>query len=402
MLHRFFKSSFWTQVFIVTLLVFAIHVLLQGLGIGLPNLPIVMRNYLLAGKYFIEGSDPYAGTAQLGSANAVRYSPLFVLIFGGMVRVFSSAPLLVLGFWILAGIFLFAWGLRRWCDLSVPAPFYFILAAFAALLDLVISMGVFQVNALIIGIMLLGLAEYRDGRYYSAGALLMLAANLKIYPVIFLVALALRFRWKYWLGALAGGVAVFILPAFWVGWTHNIDLHLSWVRSVLHVTGDERVLDIVSSFERVGLAWLGVILDKAVFVVSLVVFYAYAAVSKRMDWRPWITFGVAAMLLLSPRTEVFTYVMLAPAYLYMIYWSRESAVCFIRKYGGILITLFAVAIASCRFIGPMWWHSQEPEQIVRVLGALGFWIFTGAVLAFSLYETFKEKRAAARQRDNAA
>jgi len=397
MLHKIFKSSFWTQVFVVTLFIFAIHVLLQGLGLN-----IVMRYYLLAGNYFMEGTDPYIVTVQYGSANSFKYSPLFVLLFGGMARLFNSAPILLLGLWVLAGNFLFACGLRRWCDLSVSAPFYFIIAIAAALLDTVLSTGAYQINTIVIGIMLLGLAEYRDERYFSAGALLMLAANLKIYPVIFLAALLFRFKWKYWLGALAGGFVVFILPALWVGWTFNFNAHLSWVRAVLNVTGDERILDITAAFERAGLATFGLILHKVVFVVSLVIFYAYAIVSKRMDWRPWLTFGIAAMLLISPRSEIYTYVMLAPAYLSLFYWCRESAVDFIKKYGAIIVTLLAAACASCRFTNPRWYHSQEPWEIVRVLCSLGFWIFTGTVLAFSLYGILKEKRAAARQRNSAA
>jgi len=388
MLHRFFQSSFWTQVFIVTLFLFTVHVLIQGLGLN-----IVMQYYLLSGNYFMEGTDPYLATVQYGSANSFKYSPLFALLFGGMARVFKAAPLLVLGLWILGGVFLLALGLRRWCDLSVPAPFYFIIAAAAAVLDTVLSTGAYQINTIVIGVMLLGLAEYRDGRYYSAGALLMLAANLKVYPVIFLAALMLRFRWKFWIGAFAGGVVVFILPAIWVGWTLNFNAHLSWVKAVLDVTGDERILDIVAAFDRAGFALFGSILHKAVFVISLVVFYAYAVLVKRMDWRPWLVFGVAAMLLISPRSEVYTYVMLAAAYLPLFHWCMESEMGFVKKYGAIIVMVLAAACASCRFTNPKWYHSQEPWEIVRVLSSLGFWIFTGAVLASAVYKNFQERRA---------
>ena len=419
MLHRFFQSSFWTQVFIVTLFAFAAHVFMSGLGLNL-----VMRDYCFGGKYFLQGVDPYKATASRGSSDSFAYSPLFALIVGGMAREMPAAvsdmkaeaatqgfwifvqnpgqqpqfattmtPALFLGLWVLVSTALFALGLRRWCDLSRPAPFYIIFAFLAAMLDLVISTGVYQINAITIGIMLLGLAEYRDGRYYTAGALLVLAANLKIYPVIFLAALLLRFRWKYWIGAFIGGVIVFILPAFWVGWSHNFNTHLAWVRVVLTFIGHERILDIIAAFERAGIAWLGVILNKVVFVISLAVLYAYAAASKRMDWRPWMAFGVAAILLLSPRAEVYTYVMLAPAYVYLFYWSRESEFNFIKKYGPIIVTLLGVASASVRFIDPKWYHSQEPWEMMRVLSAMGFWIFTGTALVFSLYTSFRERLA---------
>jgi len=419
--HSFFQSSFWTQVFIVALFAFSAHVFMSGLGLN-----IVMRDYCFGGRYFLQGVDPYKATESRGSSDSFAYSPLFALVAGGIARELpavvsdmriqqvatqgfwlfvqapgqqpqfatTTKPALFLGLWVLVSAALFALGLRRWCDLSRPAPFYMIVAFLAAMLDMVISTGVYQINAIVIGIMLLGLAEYRDGRYYTAGALLMLAANLKIYPVIFLAALLLRFRWKYWIGAFIGGVIIFILPAFWVGWTFNFNTHLEWVRVVLTFVGHERILDIIAAFERAGLALFGNILHKTVFVISLAVFGTYAAASKRMDWRPWMAFGVAAILLLSPRAEVYTYVMLAPAYVYLFYWSRESEFNFIKKYGAIIVTLLGVASASVRFIDPKWYHSQEPWEMMRVLSALGFWIFTGTVLVLSLHKSFRERLAA--------
>lgn len=419
MLHKFFQSSYWTQVFLVALLAFAAHVFMTNLGIN-----IVMRHYCLGGQYFLQGLDPYKSTEQYGHSDSFKYSPQFALLAGGVARALppatcdmksqiatqgffvfvqspgkapqlymSSQPVIVLGFWVLVSTLAFALGLCRWCNLSAKAPFFIIFAFIASMLDLVISTGVYQVNALTIGLMLLGMADFRDGRYYTAGAYLVLAANLKIYPVIFLIALLFRFRRQYLIGALACCAVFFILPAFWVGWTHNFNTHIGWVKAVLQVSGDERILDLVASFDRAGLAWLGVVLDKVVFVVSMIVFFAYAAISKRMDWRPWIAFGIAATLLVSPRSEVYTYVLLAPAYLYMSYWCLESEIAFVKKYGAIIITVLAVACASMRFIDPKWYHSQEPWEIVRVLSSLGFWIFTGTVLAISLYGHYKQWRA---------
>jgi len=418
MFHKFFQSSFWTQVFLVALFAFAAHIFINNLSMN-----VVMRFYCLGGKIFLQGNDPYKATEQYGMANSFKYSPQFALLSGNIERVLpastcdmqvnmvthgflvvvqdhdqqpryglSRTPAIVLGVWTLASIVIFALGLCRWCKLSNPAPFYIILAFLAAMLDLVISTGVYQVNAITIGLMLLGLAEYRDGRYFNAGALLVLAANIKIYPVIFLIALLFRFRWKYLAGALVCGIVIFILPAFWVGWTFNLNMHIAWVKAVLDVGGAVRILDIVASFERVGLARLGVVLDKVVFVASLVILYAYAIFSKRMDWRPWAAFGVAAMLLVSPRSEVFTYAMLAPAYLYMFYWCRESETPFMKKFGAIIITLLAVVCASCRFTDPNWNKSETPMEIIRVLCSLGFWIFTGTVLTLSLLGQFKEWR----------
>lgn len=418
MIYRFFQSSFWTQVITVTLLAFAAHIFMYNISLN-----IVMRDYCFGGKYFLDGVDPYKSTEPLGPNNSFKYSPLFALVAGGITKMMPAAttdmqsqvqtqgqwilvqspgkpvqfyansiPALVIGLWVLLSVGLFALGLRRWCDLSEPGPFCIILVFIAALLDVVISTGVYQINAIATGLLLLGLAEYRDGRLASSGALLVIAANLKIYPIIFLLALLLKFKWRFYLGVVCGGLAALFLPALFVGWTHNISTHIAWVQAVLNTAGSYRILDLVSSFERIGLPLLGIMLDKIVFVASLLLFYIYGVFSKKMDWRPWITFGIAAMLLVSPKTEVYTYVMLAPTYLFMIHWCREYESPFVRRFGTIVITLLSAAGASCRFTDPEWYRSESTVEIIRVLSALGFWIFSACFLVRTIYEQFLSQR----------
>ena len=401
MLHRFFQSSFWTQAVLLALFAFALHVIVQSIGIN-----IVLYNYYLGGHSFLKGLNPYEVTLQNGASNQFKYSPLFAVIAGGMAR--ASDPLnsigaiRIAGLWVLASTLMFSIGLGRWCDMSRRAPFYIIIALAAAITDLYLSTGVYQANAICIGLLLLGLAEYRDGRHLASGALLLLASNFKIYPAIFFIALLLQFKWRYWLGALCAGLLAFIIPAFFAGWTHNFNMHLAWVNLVFHDTGTYRILDMVSAFERVGMPILGTVLGKTVLIISAFVFFAYIIATKKPDWRPWITLGISSILLLSPKTEVFTYVLLAPSYVFMFHWCMESDAPFLKKYGPAMVTLLAAVAASCRFIDPNWGHSENAIEIVRVLGALGFWVFTGAVLALALYKNIKERRSTAPRRGNAA
>lgn len=379
MLHRFFSSSLLTQILSVALLAFAVHVLVVGIGVN-----IVMYNYCLGGHAFLNGLDPYAETLKNGVSNQFKYSPLFAVISGGMAKGLAKHAHQVAGLWVLASTLMFALGLRRWCDLAKPAPFYLIFAFAAAIVDLFVSTGVYQANAICIGLLLIGLAEYRDGRFFTAGLLLLLASNFKVYPVIFFLAFLLKFKRNYWLGALIAGVAAFSLPAFFAGWSHNWNMHWTWVKLVLNDTGTYRILDIVTTFQHIGLEGVGLVLNKVVFVVTLCLFYAYSIASKALDWRPWITFGVSALLLLSPKTEVFTYVLLAPSYVFMVYWCAESEQPFFRKFGGVIVTVLAVVIASCRFTNPKWFVSESPMESIRAVGAFGLWILSGWPLASAL------------------
>jgi hypothetical protein len=382
MLYRLSRSTL--TVLTVCLATFAFFILLHGLTFN-----VVMRNYCVGGVSFLNGQNPYEVTLQNGPSNQFKYSPFFAWIMAGVAK--SGSQTAVLGLWALVGIAAFCFGLNRWGDLSKKVPFYVTIALLAALLDLVVSMAAYQVNALIIGLTLLGLAEYRDGRLLSAGAILSLAANLKVYPVVFLIALALFLKPRYWIGALSIGLATFLLPVVSVGWSHNLEMHLAWFRVVLGDSSGAGVMDLLSAFQRVGLSGFGQVLRWPVLVATIPLFFAYLPLARRADWRPWMTFGLAAILLLSPRTEVFTYVLLAPSYVVMTSWCAESGRKIVRTYGGILVTLLAVAIASCRFSDPNWYVSESPREIVRVIGALGFWVLTACILGSTMFGALKAR-----------
>ena len=380
------KPSPVAQSLLLTALAFAYFAAFYDLGLN-----AVMHTYYLGGLSFVQGLDPYQITLLNGPSNQFKYSPLFAVI---MAELATGDQLMVASLWILAGIAAFSFGLSRWSDLIGKMPVYAAFSCVAALIDLTVSMASYQANALIIGFILLGLAEHRDGRFFTAGAILMLATNIKIYPVVFLLAAGLRFRSEYWMGALCAGIMAFALPAFVTSWDHNLEMHLSWFRVIVHDSVGSGVLDLVSAFQRLGLDSLGRVLRVIVLAVSVPLFFSYSAIEKRTDWRPWMTFGIASLLLLSPRTEVYTYVLLAPSYLLMVHWCAESGDKKVQTFGSFLCAVLAVAIASCRYIDPIWYQSESALEIVRVLGALGFWILTGGIVGTALLDSLRIRKTA--------
>ncbi len=373
--RNFFNSPRALTTAVVALALFAAHVLWGGVGCN-----IVLRNYFAGGLAFLDGRDPYAATVSLGASNLFLNSPQFALLAGGLARagingktVLPWAPAL----WVFGSAALFASGLCRWHDFSKPAPsraagVCAALALAAAVVDFLVSTGVYQVNAAVIALVLLGLAAYRDHHFAAAGALLLVAANLKIYPVIFLAALALRFNKRFWLGAGAAGIVLFLLPVPFVGWTHNLATHFAWVRATLAVTDSYPILDLRSAFGRVGWDGAGEVLRWLVAGLTAPAFFIHGVAMREVNWRPWFACGAAATLLLSPRTEVFTYVFLAPAYVLMADWCATSATRW-RRAGAWVFALCAAFIASARFVDPQWFRSENPREIQRVLGALVFW-----------------------------
>ena len=389
MLHKFFRSPLAVQSVFLALCVFAVFILVYDLSYDLmPNL--VMRNLFIGGKSFIAGQNPYEATLENGADNQFKYSPLFALLASGMMAADNLKLVkLINGLWVLLGTTVFMFGLGRWADLTKKYPVYVTVALLACLFDLSISTMVRQANALIIGLTLLGLAEYRDGRLFSAGAILVLATNLKVYPVIFFIPLALCFRPAYWLGVLCAGLSAFLLPAFFVGWSHNLAMHLAWVQVVLHDTAGDAILNLPSAFQRVGLGGLGQALRWLVLLATIPLFFAYLPLVKRIDWRPWMAFGMAALLLLSPRTEVYTYVLLAPSYVLLALWCADLPKPGLRLGGGIIFTLLAAVIAFCPFFDPEWKISESPREILRVIGALGFWALTAGIVGHQEFHSLK-------------
>ena len=368
------SSRFLKQSSVLTLGAFVFFFLFYGL----PVMSVVIKTYYLGGTAFLQGTDPYAATISRGAGNQFKYSPLFALFAGEMAK--TQAQPFAIGLWIGLSMAIFFAGISRWVDLLGTVKAWMTFAIVLCVLELALSLILGQANALIIGLLLLGLAEYRDQRFFSAGAMIMLATNLKVYPVIFLVGLAFRRNKSYWLGALVMGMIAFLLPICAVGWSHNLQTHLSWIRVVSGDAGGAGTLDIYSTLERFGLATLGKVMKSGILIATIPIFFGYIAIIKNLNWRAWSTFGVAALLLLSPRTELFTYVLLAPSYLLMVDLCLESQNHSLKKYGSIVFVGLATLITSCQFTSSRWLDSFAPIEICRVLGALGFWIISGCIL----------------------
>jgi hypothetical protein len=385
---RFSRLRLVIQTLLLTAVVFAFFTYCYGLSVS-----DVLENYYLGGDSFLKGENPYEVTLQNGPSNQFKYSPFFALVLGAMAHIKFEYQSVVVALWLLAGMGLFSFGLSRWCNLSsTKAPLYVWFALVATLLDLITSLIVHQSSALIVGLALIALAEYRDRRFFSAGIFILLATNLKTYPVIFLLALGSRMQPRYWWGLLIAGLSVFFIPSLFVGFSHNTAMHLAWVKVILNESSRVAVLNLPSAFARVNLPGVGQTLYWLVLIVTLPVFFSYPYVVKTPDWRPWMTIGLSALLMLNRGTEVFTYVFLAPTYLLMAFWCAESAEFKIRIWGGLFVTLMGVAIASCRYTIPRWSVSENPFEIIRGVGAFGLWSFAAVIVGKALWVAVSERQ----------
>ncbi len=196
-------------------------------------------SYYRAGAAVARGQTPYTVDAH-GPLGAYSYAPAYAYLF---------APLSRLDYF---------WACRVWMALNWLAT----LGCFALALELIVgprrrqgrwavallaavpTAGYFWANVrvgqtgAVMLLLCLGWAVCRRrGRPFAGGLLLAAAGALKLATGLLVPYLALRRDWRGLAGVLVGGLALFLLPAAWVGWQGTVRLHREWVghTSATHV-----------------------------------------------------------------------------------------------------------------------------------------------------------------------
>lgn len=227
-----------------------------SLHVALVKKPLNYQVVITAGENILSDENPYAPQQGL---NFFKYSPLAGLLtvpFSLLIDEVGMFLFVFLQFW------LFLWAFWYWARLAGyrldQSSAVFLLAFFSIIFDSTVNIQNCQVNAWILGLMLLGAAQYTEGRYIKSGLLLSLASNLKLFPFTLGLCLLTGFRKKYWAAFWGGLVLWFILPALFLGWKHNFTLLNQWIELMSwDQTRSLNMLDIGSFLEmHLGLsAW---------------------------------------------------------------------------------------------------------------------------------------------------
>jgi hypothetical protein len=179
-----------------------------------------------AARNIVQGVNPYAPNPQL---DFFKYSPLA----GLLMLPFSILPDALGTFLLLllqAGLFI--WGLTRWArsagyPLASSITMQW-LAFFSVFFDTALAIQVGQWNVGIFALMLLGAAQYAEGKYTRSGLVLSLGTNLKLFPFTLGLCLLTGLKKRFW-GAFFGGLALwFLLPSLIVGVRTNFWLLTQW------------------------------------------------------------------------------------------------------------------------------------------------------------------------------
>jgi hypothetical protein len=220
----------------------------MSLAVALAKRPPNYTVVVTAASNILASQNPYEAQPGL---DFYKYSPLA----GLSIAPFIPLPVPVgIFFFILTQTIAFQWAFWRWSrvagyDLAASRKLQWVAVASAGL-DLATTLQNCQVNAGIFALMLLGAAQYAEGKPVLSGLSLSLATNLKLFPFTLAASLLMDFRGRFWLSFL-GGLALWLLaPAALLGLSADRELHRQWFqRMASDRARDLSMLDVGSFLE---------------------------------------------------------------------------------------------------------------------------------------------------------
>ena len=187
-----------------------------------------------------------------------KYLPAFAVLSVPLVLVPEK---LAEGIWFMSSVGL----LVALLALAVRLPFERRKSVRWLVLVTVISFAKFYAHELVLGqvnllfaVIAVGvLLAIKSGREALAGCLVVLAIVVKPYAILFVPWLAARRQVPSIVTALAGFVAVLLLPALVYGWDGNIEQHRQWWRMVTETTAPNLLVHDNVSLAAMYFRWVG-------------------------------------------------------------------------------------------------------------------------------------------------
>lgn len=298
----FYRRQTWFFCLITTLFV-GPYLLLHGTN-------IVTHTYKFAATQFFQMGSPYIDPK--GQGDMFKYSPLFCVLYYPISILQKNLQAFV---WGLINLSIYWFAVSRWAKLDEKSSKWLWFAFLACSMEMDGSLRYQQTNAALIGLTLIGVAEYRDRRLFSAGFILAIITNIKILPILFLLALCIPFRKRYVQGVLAGFFTAFIVPSFFLGWHANLLMHQEWLVVLYKDLFTTTLLDLATILSRYGFENPRLYFSLPLGIVTALFLMACRLFPDYFSWNTFVSLGVFSLLLLSPRTESPTFVLAGPCYI---------------------------------------------------------------------------------------
>jgi hypothetical protein len=342
---------------------------LVGIGVRVAVAPRSHNLYPVfadAGRHWVAGAGLYEFRPWV---EPFRYSPLVAVLFApfGLLPDLPAALL-----WRLVSVAVFLGGLGWFCRSVLPGALTPSRRAVLLLLVLPLEIGSInngQSNALVIGLLLLGVAAVADRRWTLAAAAVALACLFKLYPVAVGLLLAAlyprRFSWRLALALAAG----FALPFLVQRSDYVIDQYGGWLNHLSEnplrrfLPADLRYRDFRLLCDVCGVA----VGDRTVLRVQLLaaaltgvvcVGAALARWPRRRRLTLLLNLGCCWMTVFGPASESSTYTLLAPtaAWALLAAWTG-------RRLPGVRgLVLASYLLLLCAQVGN--WFPREATMLI--------------------------------------
>ncbi|MBM4303568.1 MAG: DUF2029 domain-containing protein, partial [Deltaproteobacteria bacterium] len=234
-----------------------------------------------------------------------------------------------------------------------------------------------QMNAALVGLSLTGLYLYKEKKYFEAGALLAILTNIKILPGIFLATLLVSPQKKYFQGICVGLIICLSIPLWFWGWEYTLTYHYDWYSLLKRDTQTNGLLDIATTLKRIGFTEAKTFVLYPIAFLSIGILFSKRLSRSSFSWDLWISLGLFTLLLVNPRTESPTFILGAPAYLFLLRYILslpgllKSISLFVWGTGIFLVTL-------C--MNDIWpkvlWNPNSWLQTNKTYGVLILWLMT--------------------------
>jgi uncharacterized membrane protein len=208
---------------IIAMLAYLVYTSLYALDIN------PFQVYLHAGQSVLDGKSPYLAVRGIA---LFKYGTWVSLVFGGMALL---PPLLFVLIFYGVGIGFYVYALLRLLRVLTPIHQYkriivLLFAALGAYVGFMFNQNQLQVNQFLIAWIILGLINYKEGKWLWAALFLAFATTLKIFPLALVLLLFLDFRPKFIIGFIVFTVVLVLAPSAYWGWEYHSSLLQEWIQ----------------------------------------------------------------------------------------------------------------------------------------------------------------------------
>jgi len=266
--------------------------------------------------------------------------------------------------WRLIGLAFFLYGFYRWfrSASNLGHDNKSLGQAFLLLIPLTLtSFNNGQVNLLMMGGLLLGLALVLEGKYFWAGCALSVGVIFKIFPLFIVFLMVLAFPWNFLPGFLFGILTLCVAPFLFQSPTYAYSQYVEWLGTLK--SGDRSMLILEAAYRDFWLiiryfnlpisheVYRGIQVLTALGVSAVVLGARFKGVSTDKLSLLIVGLGFGWLTLFGPSTESSTYVILAPAFAYAILEVFRARLISQWIFSAMGVIFFILAIGAGVFAG---------------------------------------------------